>query len=287
MMGAAAARADGADTSGRWRLPRRRPIATVSLLAVTVVLTVLQFPFPQVRTALWRDPDAIAAGQWWRLATAMFVQYDKVWQIVAVLACIAAVGVLAERVYGHGPWLLLYLGCGVLGQAFGYLWEPLPDAGASVAGAGLLGAVCAWLLSAAGPRLARVRVWGRSGRRWGSCSPRRATCTARRCWRASVPGRCWCGATGAAWRSVPGSRQGGTPGGRGHRWLLAPTTGPPGGANLGGVTDLTAYWKEASDEQPRRWGSRARTSPGGGALPPVGPAVGPPGAQPPPGPGRR
>jgi membrane associated rhomboid family serine protease len=160
MMGAAAARAAAADTSGRWRLPRRRPIATVPVLAVIVVLTVLQFPFPQVRTALWRDPDAIAAGQWWRLATAMFVQYDKVWQIVAVLACIAAVGVLAERVYGHGPWLLLYLGCGALGQAFGYLWEPLPDAGASVAGAGLLGAVCAWLLSPAGPRLARVRVWG-------------------------------------------------------------------------------------------------------------------------------
>ena len=47
----------------------------------------------------------------------------------------------------------------MVGQAFGYRWEP-PDAGASVAGAGLLGAVCAWLLSPAGPRLARVRVWG-------------------------------------------------------------------------------------------------------------------------------
>jgi hypothetical protein len=30
---------------------------------VTVVLTVLQFPFPQVRLALWRDPDLIAADQ--------------------------------------------------------------------------------------------------------------------------------------------------------------------------------------------------------------------------------
>jgi hypothetical protein len=29
-----------------------------------------------------------------------------------------------------------------------------------VAGAGLLGAVCAWLLSPAGPPLARVRIWG-------------------------------------------------------------------------------------------------------------------------------
>jgi rhomboid protease GluP len=143
----------------RRRLPRRWPIATVSVLVVTVVLTVLQFPFPQVRLALWRDPNALAAGQWWRLVTPLFVQNDAVWQIVVVFAFTAGIGVLAERVFGPGRWLLLYLGCGVIGQAFGYLWAP-PDAGASVAGAGLLGAVCAWLLSPAGPRLARVRVWG-------------------------------------------------------------------------------------------------------------------------------
>ena len=106
----------------------------------------------------WRDPQALAAGQWWRLVTPLFVQHDAGWQIVVVLALIAGVGVLAGRVYGHGRFLLLYVGCGVVGQAFGYRWAP-PDAGASVAGAGLLGAVCAWLLSPAGPRLARVRVW--------------------------------------------------------------------------------------------------------------------------------
>jgi hypothetical protein len=140
-------------------VPRRWPIATTSVLAISVVLTVLHFPFPAVRLALWRDPDALAAGQWWRLVTPLFVQYDAAWQIVVVFACIAGIGVLAERVFGSGRWLLLYLGCGVVGQAFGYRWEP-PDAGASVACAGLLGAVCAWLLSPAGPRQIRVRIWG-------------------------------------------------------------------------------------------------------------------------------
>jgi rhomboid protease GluP len=138
---------------------RRWPVATTAVLAVTVVLTVLQFPFPEVRQALWRDPDALAAGQWWRLVTPLLVQYDPVWQIVVVLALIAGIGTLAERIFGHGRWLLLYFGCGVVGQAFGYRWAP-PDAGASVAGAGLLGAVCAWMLSPAGPRQARVRIWG-------------------------------------------------------------------------------------------------------------------------------
>jgi rhomboid protease GluP len=143
----------------RERAPGGWPVATVSVLAVTVVLTVLQYPFPQVRLALWRDPDLIAAGQWWRLVTALFVQYDAVWQIVVVFACIAALGVVAERMFGHGWWLMIYLGCGVIGQIFGCLWEP-PDAGASVAAAGLLGAVSAWLLSPAGPRQLQVRIWG-------------------------------------------------------------------------------------------------------------------------------
>ena len=150
-----------ADPLGRGVDPRpsRWPIATMSVLAVTAVVTLLQFPFPAVRLALWRDPQALADGQVWRLVTPLLVQYDAVGTIVVVFAGVAALGVLAERVYGHGRWLLLYLGCGVVGQAFGYLWDP-PDSGASVAGAGLLGAVCAWLLSPAGPRLARVRVWG-------------------------------------------------------------------------------------------------------------------------------
>jgi rhomboid protease GluP len=151
--GQAAAFRPGGERRPRW------PVATVAVLLVTVVLTVLQYPFPQVRQALWREPGALAAGQWWRLVTALLVQYDAVWQIVVVFALIAGVGALAERVFGHGWWLLLYLGCGAVGQAFGYRWAP-PDAGASVAAAGLLGAVCAWLLSPAGPRQAQVRVWG-------------------------------------------------------------------------------------------------------------------------------
>ena len=129
---------------------------------MTAVLTVLQYPFPQVRLALWRDPGALAAGHWWRLVTPLFVQYDAVWQIVVVFACTAGVGVLAERIFGHGRWLLLYLTCGVVGQAFGYRWEP-PDAGQS-------DFVPVWVCAAAGAHIALAGVelgtaTARAGRR--------------------------------------------------------------------------------------------------------------------------
>jgi rhomboid protease GluP len=135
----------------------------MSVLVVTVVVTLLQFPFPVVRLALWRDPHALAAGQVWRLVSPLLVQYDAWWQIITVFAPVAGIGTVAERLYGRGRWLLLYLAGGVLGHAVGAARQPY-DAGASVAGAGLLGAVCAWLLSPAGPRLARVRISGWCGR---------------------------------------------------------------------------------------------------------------------------
>jgi hypothetical protein len=84
------------------------------VLAVTVVLTALQFPFPQVRLDLWRAPGSLAAGQWWRLVSALGVQYDPVWQIVVVLACVAGV-VLTVAGDQHGPPLLV-------GFALGLLW---------------------------------------------------------------------------------------------------------------------------------------------------------------------
>jgi membrane associated rhomboid family serine protease len=110
------------------------PICTIMILAITTLLTVLQFRIPGVRLALWRDPAQIHAGQWWRLLTALFVQYDRVWQIFTVLVLVAAIGVFAERLYGHLNWLLIYLSCGVIGQALGLLWMPhTSDAGCSVA----------------------------------------------------------------------------------------------------------------------------------------------------------
>jgi membrane associated rhomboid family serine protease len=136
------------------------PIATVAVLAITITLTLIQIAASQLRFDLWRDQHALESGQLWRLATPLLIQYDPWWNAVSVLLLIGFVGTATERIYGSASWLVIYLACGITGQAFGYLWAP-PDAGASVAGAGLLGALAGWLVrdSSSAPRAARNTAW--------------------------------------------------------------------------------------------------------------------------------
>jgi hypothetical protein len=78
----------------------------VSVLAVTAVLTVLQFPFPQVRLALWRDPDLIAAGQWWLLGAVSARIWGVFWPLVGIA--------LTVKQDHHGPPLLVGFAAGAL-----------------------------------------------------------------------------------------------------------------------------------------------------------------------------
>jgi len=124
---------------------RSLPIATCVVLGLTAALTLLQIVVSKIRLDLWRDEQLLNSGELWRLVTPLLIQYDAVGNAVVVLFLIAVVGTAVERVYESSRWLVIYVICGVIGQACGYLWAP-PDAGASVAGAGLLGALCAWML---------------------------------------------------------------------------------------------------------------------------------------------
>jgi rhomboid protease GluP len=125
---------------------REFPVATAAVLAITITVTLVQIAVPELRLHLWRDRDALRSGEFWRVATPLVIQYDAPRDAAIVLGLIAFVGTATERVYGAGRLVGIYVTCGIVGQAFGYLWEP-PDAGASVAGAGLLGALSAWLVS--------------------------------------------------------------------------------------------------------------------------------------------
>ncbi len=135
------------------------PVLTAVVLGTTVLCTALRFVIPGLLPAVRRNPDALAAGEWWRLVTPLFVQADPWWATLTVFVGIAIVGVAVERLYGRRDWLLLYFGGGLVGELVGYAWQP-NGSGASVAGAGLLGGLCVWLLWRGKSLPLRVRIWG-------------------------------------------------------------------------------------------------------------------------------
>lgn len=133
----------------------RLPIVTISVLAVTGIVTALQFPFPAVLHSLERTPGALRHNQWWRLITPLSVHAEGWRQIAFNFPAILIAGAIVERVFTRRQWLVLYFVPGIIGELAGYAWKP-SGAGASVAGAGLLGALAAWL------RLNRT-IQGRAG----------------------------------------------------------------------------------------------------------------------------
>lgn len=117
----------------------------MSVLAVTGVVTASQVAFPELVSLLERSPIGIGHDQWWRLITPLFVHADGWQQIALNFPSILVLGVLVERLFGSWRWLVLYFVSGFVGELAGYAWQPV-GAGASVAGAGLLGALAVWLI---------------------------------------------------------------------------------------------------------------------------------------------
>jgi rhomboid protease GluP len=134
--------------------PASLTLVTSIVLSVTITATGLQLFFPQVLSALRRNPDALAAGEWWRIVTPLFVHADGWVQIITNLIGIAVVGPLVERLFGRWRWLALYFISGVLAEVISYAWEPF-GAGASIALCGLIGGLLIWLAKYDRP----VRTW--------------------------------------------------------------------------------------------------------------------------------
>jgi len=124
------------------------------VLAITALVTGSQFIFPEVLSALRRQPSAVAGHEYWRLFTALFVQADGWKQIAFNFPAIAIVGVFVERIFGSYRWLILFFVSGVATEVLAFWWEPY-GGGDSIAGAGLLGALAIWLLL----RNKRPQVW--------------------------------------------------------------------------------------------------------------------------------
>lgn len=102
-------------------------------------------------------------GEWWRLATAMFV-HGSLLHLAINMWCLWSLGELAERLYGRVTFACVYILCGLAGSLASLWWHqpPQPSVGASGAIFGLAGALIAslYLSGYRGPVLVQTRMQG-------------------------------------------------------------------------------------------------------------------------------
>ena len=89
---------------------------------------------------------ALTQGEWWRVVTSLFLHGGLI-HLFANMFVLVSIGPLAERLFGHAAFAILYLLAGVAGSLAGIYWHPLgPSVGASGAVFGVMGAVLAYAL---------------------------------------------------------------------------------------------------------------------------------------------
>jgi hypothetical protein len=130
---------------------RRFPLTAVAVAAVTVCFA-LQWFLPLI-PALERDPDEIAAGQWWRVVSSFLVQGQGWGQYLFNTLGLAVLGAAVERL--RGPWW--WLGTALVAQAgtvaVDSWWHPhASDSGSSLVVAGFAGLLAV-------TRFVRPRAW--------------------------------------------------------------------------------------------------------------------------------
>lgn len=84
--------------------------------------------------------ELIAAGQYWRLFTAMFLHVG-VMHLLFNSYALYVYGPIVEKLYGKIRFAVIYILSGVIGSLFSYLFSPNPAAGASGAIFGLMGSL--------------------------------------------------------------------------------------------------------------------------------------------------
>jgi membrane associated rhomboid family serine protease len=114
------------------------------IVAVTALVTGLQFVYPELISAFQRNREGLLAGEWWRMVTPLLVQPQGIAQALLNLVLMVAFLPVAEKLYGSRV-LLIYLASGIIGQIPNYFWNPY-GGGSSTAVFGTMGAIFAFTI---------------------------------------------------------------------------------------------------------------------------------------------
>ena len=134
--------------------PRRVPVM-LALVATNLVVFTITLAFG---AGLWHNNTSVQLawganfgpatqdGQWWRLATAMFLHFGVV-HLALNMWALWDIGRLVERLFGRLRFILLYLGSGVAGNLLSLIMQGnrAISGGASSAIFGLYGALLVFL----------------------------------------------------------------------------------------------------------------------------------------------
>jgi rhomboid protease GluP len=144
-----------------YTLPVSKPVATWVLLGIIILVFGLETlaggsteTDVLVRLGAKVTP-LVAAGEYWRLFTAMFLHIGLMHLVFNAYALVV-IGTELERIMGTGRFLVIYLLSGLYGSLASYAFSSNLSAGASGAIFGLIGALAAFFLL----HRERLGAWG-------------------------------------------------------------------------------------------------------------------------------
>lgn len=94
----------------RWKMPW----LSIAFTTIVIIFGVIQVVWPQYMQSLWRDPDAILSGEWWRLVTALVAQNAGDNGTIFSALGLLLIGSFAEQYWKRLGWAAIFFGGAVL-----------------------------------------------------------------------------------------------------------------------------------------------------------------------------
>ncbi len=143
-----------------------QPMLTFILISISVCIFLVQFvskdQYEQIRDLTVVTPLGLLQHQWWRLLTTTFVHGSPL-HLAFNMYALYALGQGAERIWGRGRFLAIYIIAAIGGTCLAMAIQPFPCVGASGAICGIFAGEAAWVFYNRGHLDPRVfSAWNRN-----------------------------------------------------------------------------------------------------------------------------